>query len=119
MKNRLFSVAGVSRLNGEVKVRFATDMTYVKGLTKAGNTDVELIDAGSEMTKDQLVEFLKTTDLYQNPEYQAAIDARAALYAGKDVVKTVKAVKVTKPQAKAKAKPSLADIKARAEAATE
>ena len=122
MKNRLFSVAGVSRLNGEVKVRFATDMTYVKGLTKAGNTDVELIDAGSEMTKDQLVEFLKTTDLYQNPEYQAAIDARAALYAGKDVVKATKpakAVKADKPQAKAKAKPSLADIKARAEAATE
>ena len=113
MKNRLFSVAGVSRLHGEVKVRFATDMTYVKGLTKAGNVDVELIDAGSEMTKDQLVEFLKTTALYQNPEYQAAIDARAALYAGKDVVK------VTKPTAKAKAKPSLADIRARAEAATE
>lgn len=122
MKNRLFSVAGVSRLHGEVKVRFATDLTYVKGLTKAGNTDVELIDAGSEMTKDQLVEFLKTTDLYKNPEYQAAIDARAALYTGKDVVKAVKVtktVKVTKPTAKAKAKPSLADIKARAEAATE
>ena len=110
MKNRLFSVAGVSRLHGEVKVRFATDLTYVKGLTKAGNTDVELIDAGSEMTKDQLVEFLKTTELYKNPEYQAAIDARAALYAGKDVVKAVK------PKAKAKAKPSLDAIKARAEA---
>jgi hypothetical protein len=113
MKNRLFSVAGVSRLHGEVKVRFATDLTYVKGLTKAGNTDVELIDAGSEMTKDQLVEFLKTTDLYKNPEYQAAIDARSALYAGKDVVKATKSVK---PKAKAKAKPSLAAIKARAEA---
>jgi hypothetical protein len=113
MKNRLFSVAGVSRLHGEVKVRFATDLTYVKGLTKAGNTDVELIDTGSEMTKDQLVEFLKTTDLYKNPEYQAAIDARSALYAGKDVVKSVKAVK---PKAKARAKPSLAAIKARAEA---
>jgi hypothetical protein len=112
MKNRLFSVAGVSRLHGEVKVRFATDLTYVKGLTKAGNTDVELIDTGSEMTKDQLVEFLKTTDLYKNPEYQAAIDARSALYAGKDVVKAVK----PKAKAKAKAKPSLAAIKARAEA---
>ena len=107
MKNRLFSVAGVSRLHGEVKVRFATDLTYVKGLTKAGNTDVELIDAGSDMTKDQLVEFLKTTDLYKNPEYQAAIDARASLYAGKGVVKTTKATK---------AKPSLEAIKARAEA---
>ena len=48
MKNRLFSVAGVSRLHGEVKVRFATDLTYVKGLTKAGNTDVELVDAGRD-----------------------------------------------------------------------
>lgn len=107
MKNRLFSVAGVSRLHGEVKVRFATDLTYVKGLTKAGNTDVELVDAGRDMSKTELVEFLKTTELYKNPEYQAAIDARAALYAGKEVVKTTKS---------AKAKPSLDAIKARAEA---
>jgi len=106
-KDRLFSVTGVSRRQGEIKVRFATEMTYVKNLGKAGHTDIELIDAGREMSKAELVEFLKTTPLYQNPEYQAAIDARAQLYAGKDTVKAVRT---------AKAKPSLESIRARAEA---
>jgi hypothetical protein len=110
MKDRLFSVAGVSRLHGEVKVRFATDTTYVKGLTKAGNTDVELFDAGREMSKPELVEFLKTTPLYENAEYRQAIDARAAMYAGKDTVKVSKT---------SKAKPDLDAIRARAEAQTE
>ena len=107
MKDRKFSVVGVSRLNGQVKVRYATDLTYVKGLTKAGNTDVELIDAGREMSKVELTEFLKTTALYQNPEYKEAIDARAAMYAAKNTVKVSK-----------KAAPSLDAIKARAVEAT-
>lgn len=107
MKDRNFSVAGVSRLHGQVKVRFATDLTYVKGLTKAGNTDVELFDAGRDMSKPELVEFLKTTPLYENAEYREAIDARAAMYAAKD------SVKVTKTKS-AKAAPSLDAIKARA-----
>lgn len=108
MKDRKFSVAGVSRLKGEVKVRFATDLTYVKGLTKAGNTDVELIDAGRDMSKPELVEFLKTTALYENPEYRQAIDARAAMYEAKSTVK------VTKNSVKAE--PSIDAILARAEA---
>ena len=109
MKDRMSSVAGVSRLHGEVKVRFATDLTYVKGLSKAGNTDIELVDAGRDMSKPELVEFLKTTALYENPEYRQAIDARAAMYAAKDTVKVSKATK-------AKSEPSLEAIKARAEA---
>lgn len=110
MKDRKFSVVGVSRLNGQVKVRYATDLTYVKGLTKAGNTDVELVDAGQEMSKADLTEFLKTTALYQNPEYKEAIDARAAMYAAKDTVKVSKKA--------GKAAPSLDAIKARAVEAT-
>jgi hypothetical protein len=54
------------------------------------------------MTKAELVTHLKTTDLYQNPEFAAAIDAADAKYN-------------TAPTVKVKgAKPSMDAIKARA-----
>jgi hypothetical protein len=83
MEKNTYTVVGVSRLNGEVKVRFAHDQLYVKGLAKAGNTDIELVDAPEPMGKAALVEFLKTTPLYENAEYREAIDARAEMYAVK------------------------------------
>jgi hypothetical protein len=113
-KDATYKVGGVSRLGGAVKVRFTHDVLYVKGLTKAGNTDVQLIEAPSLMTKEQMVEWLKTTDLYQNPEYREAIDARGEMYAPKVAkapkVKAVKPAKVVKVKA---TKPSLDAIKAR------
>jgi hypothetical protein len=113
-KDATYKVGGVSRLNGAVKVRFTHDVLYVKGLTKAGNTDVQLIEAPSLMTKEQMVEWLKTTDLYANAEYREAIDARAEMYAPKVAkapkVKAVKPAKVVKVKA---TKPSLDAIKAR------
>ena len=116
-KDATYKVGGVSRLNGAVKVRFTHDVLYVKGLTKAGNTDVQLIEAPSLMTKEQMVAWLKTTDLYQNPEYREAIDARGEMYAPKvakapkvKAVKAPKAAKVVKVKA---TKPSLDAIKAR------
>jgi len=56
------------------------------------------------MTKSDLVSFLKTTDLYANGDYRAAIDAADAKYNGS----------VSTKGAKVKAKPSLEAIKARA-----
>lgn len=105
-EGRLFKVVGVSRLNGEVKVRFGTDIMYVKGLAKAGNTDIELLEyPGGAATKPVLVEWLKTTELYQNLEYKEAIDNRAELY-----VPRTKTVRVRKAKDKT---PSLEDIKSR------
>jgi hypothetical protein len=91
-----------------VKVRFTHDVLYVKGLTKAGNTDVQLLEAPKLMTKPEMVEWLKTTDLYQNAEYREAIDARAEMYTPK--APKVKVAKVVKVKA---TKPSLEAIKAR------
>lgn len=85
----MFKVAGVSRFNGVVKVRFANDMTRVKMLTKAGNTDIELMELPEAMDKAAVVSFLKTTELYLNSEYKDAIDAADTRY--NDVV-TVKVV---------------------------
>ena len=72
--NTLYAVAGVSKWNNEFKVRFANDIARVKMLVKRGNTDIELIELPEPMTKPQIVTYLKTTDLYKNPEYSAAID---------------------------------------------
>ncbi len=57
-------------------------------------------------SKAELVTHLKTTDLYKNPEFAAAIDAADAKYNAAPTVK-VKG-----------AKPSMDDIKARAGAKT-
>jgi hypothetical protein len=103
----MFKVAGVSTLKGEVKVRFANDMTRVKVLTKNGHTDIELVELPEAMDKPAVVSYLKTTELYAKPMFAAAIDAADAKYNG------AKTVKVTKAKA---AKPSLEAIKARATA---
>ena len=101
-----FNVAGVSKHKGEVKVRFANDITRVKILDKNGHTDINLIELPSEMDKPEVVKYLLTTDLAQNPEYKAAIDEADEKYNGAKVAKakvlktgttkTAKVAKVTK-----------------------
>lgn len=103
--NKLFKVGGVSKTKGQYKVRFATDMTRVKILAKT-DSDINLLELPTAMDKPALVTFLKTTELYANAEYRAAIDAADAKYNGS----------VSAKGAKVKAKPSLEAIKARAEA---
>lgn len=101
--NKLFKVGGVSKTKGQYKVRFAGDMTRVKILAKT-DSDINLLELPKAMTKSDLVSFLKTTDLYANGDYRAAIDAADAKYNGS----------VSTKGAKVKAKPSLEAIKARA-----
>jgi hypothetical protein len=112
MTDKLFSVAGVSKLNGAYKVRFANDLVgRIKALAKA-HEDVQLFELPSEMSKAQCVDFLKAHELYSNPVYREAIDNADEKYNG---VKTVK-VKATKTK---KSAPSMEDLKARAEAVAE
>ena len=63
-----FTVAGVSKLNGKFKVRFTHDLTYVKGLTKAGNTEIELVDLPKAMTKDEAIAHVRANNLFALPE---------------------------------------------------
>ena len=49
--DKMFTVAGVSTLNGETKVRFANDELRVKVLMKHGHTDPILIGLETAMTK--------------------------------------------------------------------
>jgi hypothetical protein len=101
---KTFAVGGVSKSKSGYKVRFATDMTRVKILAKT-DTDVQLMELPRAMTKPELVTHLKTTDLYANADYRAAIDAADDKYNGD--------VKVSSAKVKATA-PSMEAIKARA-----
>jgi hypothetical protein len=97
-----FKVGGVSKSSGgQFKVRFATDMTRVKILAKT-DSDINLVELPKALTKPELVSFLKTTELYANADYRAAIDAADAKYNGSVSTKA------------GKVKPSLEAIKARA-----
>ena len=102
MTNKTFNVGGVSKSKNGYKVRFASDMTRVKILAKT-DSDIQMVELPTAMTKPELVTFLKTTDLYKNAEYAAAIDAADTKYNEASAVK-VKASKA----------PSLDAIKARA-----
>lgn len=106
MTDKLFKVGGVSKCKSGYKVRFANDMTRVKILAKT-DSDINLLELPNEMTKPELVTYLKSTELYQNAEYKAAIDAADIKYNA-----------VTVKSAKVKAAPSLEAIKARAVEAT-
>jgi hypothetical protein len=103
MSNKTFNVGGVSKSKSGYKVRFANDMTRVKILAKT-DSDIQMVELPNAMTKSELVAFLKTTNLYSNNEYRAAIDAADEKYNAE--------VKVS--GAKVKAQPNMADIKSRA-----
>jgi hypothetical protein len=104
MSDKSFKIAGVSKLAGSYKVRFANDMTRVKVLAKTGHTEIELMDLPRAMTKPELVTFLKTSELYNRAEFKQAIDAADEKYNGSATVK-VAGVKVKAP-AKAPTKAS-------------
>ena len=49
---KLFIVAGVSKLNGKTKLRFANDIALrVKVLARNGHEDVRLVELATAMTK--------------------------------------------------------------------
>jgi len=71
--DKLFTVVGTSKLNGEVKVRFATDIMRTKVLQKHGHTDIVLVELDTAMTKLDAVRTIKDGDEFQSAAQQAAI----------------------------------------------
>ena len=71
--DKLFSVAGVSTLDGVTKVRFANDELRVKVLMKHGHTDPILIGLDTAMTKLDAVKFIKDLPEFAGVAAQAAI----------------------------------------------
>lgn len=114
--SKSFTHAGVSRLNGEFKVRFANDALRVKVLAKNGHKDIDIIELKHAMTKEEAVAYLisidfATRDGITNPEVKAVLEAEQTKRT--DQPKAPKADKVAKaPKVKA-TKPTMEGIKAK------
>jgi len=110
--DKTFTVAGVSKLNGDYKVRFANDIMRIKNLAKSGHEDIRLADLESAMTKLEAVKAISTMDEFQDAAAQsviaeyleentpkAKVSKPVATKATKTpVAKTTKAVKVTEDE---------------------
>ena len=119
-----FSHAGVSKLNGEFKVRFCNDAMRVKVLAKNGHKDIDIIELKTPMSKVEIVEYLLSIDFDNgNKEVRAALeqalDKRSAPEAANRDKPKKEAKKPKAPAKPAKAKgPSMDAIKAKATAVT-
>lgn len=101
----VFKAAGVSTFQGQVKVRFATDLIVrTKNLIKHNHTDIILMELPNEMTKPEIITYLKTTYLMDTPKFAEAIQLADEKYNNLHIVKSKRPV----------AKISLDAIKSRA-----
>ena len=108
--DKVFTVAGVSTLDGETKVRFANDELRVKVLMKHGHTDPILIGLPEAMTKLDAVNFIKGLPEFEGVSAQAAIaDYLDAKTPKVKAVATPTATKKAAPKATAKVDPALED----------
>jgi len=60
--SKTFSHAGVSKLDGEFKVRFANDALRTKVLIKNGHTDIDILELPHPMTKEDAIAHLLSID---------------------------------------------------------
>ena len=73
-----FTHAGVSRLNGKIKVRYANGSERVKVLIKNGHKDIDLIEMMYPASKEDTVAYLLRIDFDNgNAEIRAALEAEA------------------------------------------
>ena len=65
-QENLFTVAGTSNRQGEVKVRFANDLvSRIKALHRAGHADVNLVELPKPMTKLEALQYLQEQGITQ------------------------------------------------------
>lgn len=97
--DKLFKVVGVSKLDGEYKVRFANDIMRIKVLAKHGHEDIRLCELDEATTKYEAVKQLQFMDEFNDAAAQSAI----AEYLEDKAPKQPKAPKAKAAPAKAKA----------------
>ena len=116
--SKSFTHAGVSKLDGEFKVRFANDSMRTKVLIKNGHTDIDIIELKVPMSKEDAVTYLLSIDFDNgNTAVRAALEAEVTKRsdAPQAANKERKGNKETKKPKKAPTpKPSLESIRAKA-----
>ena len=115
--SKSFTHAGVSKLDGEFKVRFANDAMRTKVLIKNGHTDIDIVELKNPMTKEEALAYLISIDFDNgNTAVRAALESEVDKRGN-----TPKAASKDKPKKEAKKpkkapapKPTLAAIRAKA-----
>ena len=102
--DKLFKVAGISKLNGEYKVRFANDMMRIKVLAKSGHEDIRLADLEASLTKLDAAKVLLGLDEFADSIAQSTITEY--------IEDNTHKAKVSKPVAKATKTPVAKTTKA-------
>jgi hypothetical protein len=97
---KLFNVVGVSKLNGDYKVRFATDIMRIKVLAKHGHEDIRLAELDTAVSKYEAVKQIALMEDFADASAQSAIAEYLEDKAPK-AAKTGPAVKQSKAPAKA------------------
>jgi hypothetical protein len=117
--SKSFTHAGVSKQDGEFKVRFANDAMRTKVLIKNGHTDIDIIELKHAMTKEEAVAFLISIDFDNgNTAVRSALEQALDKRTAPEAANRDKPKKEAKKPKKAPTpKPSLDAIKARGEAA--
>lgn len=106
--SKVLNFAGISRVNGELKFRTATEDSRFLQLTKLGDTDVEFIKIKAVETKQEAAQALLDAGFnWDKPEVLALLQA----VAGKVSVPKVSKPRTVKVKAKAKVVAPVADVK--------
>lgn len=101
--DKTFKVAGISKLDGEYKVRFANDLMRIKVLAKHGHEDIRLAELDTAVTKLEAAKLIATMEDFADASAQSCISE----YIEDNTPKT-------KTAPKAKAAPVKAPAKAKA-----
>ena len=115
--SKSFTHAGVSKLDGEFKVRFANDAMRTKVLIKNGHTDIDIVELKHAMTKEDALAYLMSIDFANgNAEVQAALEAEVTKRSDtpKAANKSPAKKEAKKPKKAPAPKPTLAAIRAKA-----
>lgn len=71
--DKTFKVAGISKLDGEYKVRFANDLMRIKVLAKHGHEDIRLAELDEAVSKLEAAKLIATMEDFADAAAQAVI----------------------------------------------
>lgn len=71
--DKTYSVCGISKMNGEYKIRWGHDVMRIKILHREGHEDIRLADLGGTFPKYKCVEMIKTHADFADAAAQAVI----------------------------------------------
>lgn len=89
--DKTYTFAGVSKHNGEYKVRFANDIMRVKVLARHGHEDIRIFQLDEPMLKVDAIRAIQDLDEVQDAPAQMAIAEYLAENAPRSTVVTKKA----------------------------